>query len=80
MNTKLTLRMDERLVEKGKLEAGRRGKSVSQMVGDFFDALSTPKQPAAKKLPPLTASLVGVLKGHRMNADAYKEHLREKYL
>ena len=79
MNTKLTLRMDERLVEKGKLEAGRRGKSVSQMVGDFFDTLSTSKQPAAKKLSPLTASLVGVLKGHRMNADAYKRHLREKY-
>ena len=80
MNTKLTLRMDERLIEKGKLEAGRRGKSVSQMVGDFFDTLSTSKQPAAKKLPPLTASLVGVLKGHRMNADTYKRHLREKYL
>lgn len=80
MNTKLTLRMDESLVEKGKFEADRRGKSVSQMVGDFFDTLSTPKRPAAKKLPPLTASLVGVLKGHRMNADAYKEHLRKKYL
>ena len=80
MNTKLTLRMDESLVEKGKFEADRRGKSVSQMVGDFFDSLSTPDQQAAKKLPPLTASLVGVLKGHRMNVDSYKEHLREKYL
>lgn len=39
MNTKLTLRMDESLVEKGKFEAGRRGRSVSQMVGDFFDSL-----------------------------------------
>ena len=80
MNTKLTLRMDESLVEKGKFEADRRGKSVSEMVGDFFDSLSTPDQQAAKKLPPLTASLVGVLKGHRMNTDSYKEHIREKYL
>ncbi len=80
MNTKLTLRMDERLVEKGKFEADRRGKSVSQMVGDFFDSLSTPNQHAVKKLPPLTASLVGVLKGHRTDADSYKKHLREKYL
>ncbi len=80
MHTKLTLRMDESLVEKGKFEADRRGKSVSQMVGDFFDSLSMSSQQAAKKLPPLTASLVGVLKGSRMNADSYKEHLREKYL
>ena len=72
--------MDESLVEKGKFEADRRGKSVSQMVGDFFDSLSMSSQQAAKKLPPLTASLVGVLKGSRMNADSYKEHLREKYL
>lgn len=80
MNTKLTLRMDETLVEKGKFEADRRGKSVSQMVADFFDSLSTSNQHAAKNLPPLTASLVGVLKGHRMNVDVYREHLREKYL
>ena len=80
MNTKLTLRMDERLVEKGKFEADRRGKSVSQMVGDFFDSLSTPNQRAVKKLPPLTTSLVGVLKGYRTDADSYKQHLREKYL
>ena len=80
MNPKLTLRMDESLVEKGKVEVDRRGKSVSEMVGDFFDSLSAPDQPVAKKLPPLTASLVGVLKGHRMKTDSYKEHIREKYL
>ncbi len=80
MHAKLTLRMDESLVEKGKFEAARRGKSVSQMVGDFFDSLSSPDQQAARKLPPLTASLVGVLRGHRMNVDSYRAHLREKYL
>ncbi len=80
MHTKLTLRMDESLIEKGKFEAARRGKSVSQMVGDFFDSLSSPDQPVAQKLPPLTASLVGVLRGHRMKVDSYRAHLREKYL
>ena len=79
MKTKLTLRMDESLVEKGKFEADRRGKSVSQMVGDFFDSLSTPNQYAVKTLPPLTASLVGVLKGHRTDVDAYKKHLASRF-
>jgi hypothetical protein len=50
------------------------------MVGDFFDSLSSPDQQAAQKLPPLTASLVGVLRGHRMKVDSYRVHLREKYL
>jgi predicted HicB family RNase H-like nuclease len=34
MNKKLTLRMDTELVRTAKIEAGRRGKSVSQIVGE----------------------------------------------
>lgn len=80
MNTKLTLRMDEALVKKAKSEADRRGKSVSQMVGEFFDSLGPPNGEDTKNLPPVTASLLGVLKGHRINNSTYKKHLREKYL
>jgi hypothetical protein len=40
MNTTLTLRMDEELVQTAKTEANRRGKSVSQMVGDDLDGCS----------------------------------------
>ena len=79
MHTKLTLRMDDALVEKAKREAKRRGKSVSQMVAEFFDSLS--KTSSGKRtLPPLTASLVGVLKKHRVSEATYKKHLREKHL
>ena len=79
MNTKLTLRMDEDLVRRAKAEASRRGKSVSQMVSEFVDSLGSPRRDE-KKLPPITASLVGVLKGHRVSESAYKKHLREKHL
>ncbi len=72
--------MDETLVEKAKSEAARRGKSVSQMVGEFFDSLSASNREKAKNLPPVTASLLGVLKGRPMNDSAYKKHLRKKYL
>lgn len=40
MNTKLTLRIDDALIETAKSEASRRGKSVSRMAGEFFDFLS----------------------------------------
>lgn len=78
MNTKLTLRIEEDLVETAKEEATRRGKSVSKMVGDFFDSLKA-RQGNQQNLPPLTASLVGLLKGHGVSEADYKKHLREKY-
>lgn len=79
MKTKLTLRMDEALVNAAKTEAGRRGKSVSQMVGEFFDSLAGRKQKTGN-MPPITASLVGILKRNNLSEKDYKKHLREKYL
>jgi Family of unknown function (DUF6364) len=79
MNTKLTLRMDENIVRKAKIEAKRRGKSVSQMVAEFIEAIGL-QQNSEKELPPTTASLVGILKGKEISEEDYKTHLREKYL
>ena len=77
MNTKLTLRMDDELVRQAKAEAARRGKSVSQMVGEFVDSLNAARRD--EELPPITASLVGVLKGHDVSQADYKKHLLEKH-
>jgi len=78
MNTKLTLRMDDTLIRQAKTQAARRGKSVSQMFGEFVSSLGTSKREPT--LPPLTGSLLGVMKGHRVSENDYKEHLREKHL
>ena len=79
MNTKLTLRMDDAVIRKAKMEAKRRGKSVSRMVAEFIESIGT-RQDSEKVLPPTTASLVGILKGEDISEDDYKVHLREKYL
>ncbi len=79
MHTKLTLRMDESIVRKAKMEAKRRGKSVSRMVAEFIESIGS-RQDSEKVLPPTTASLVGILKGQEISEDDYKAHLREKYL
>lgn len=79
MNTKLTLRMDENIVRKAKIEAKRRGKSVSRMVAEFIETIGL-EQTSEKDLPPTTASLVGILKGKEISEEDYKAHLREKYL
>lgn len=79
MNTKLTLRMDEAIVRKAKNEARRRGKSVSRMVAEYFESLG-PRPEASNVLPPITSSLIGILKRRTVSADDYRRHLREKYL
>ena len=78
MNSKLTLRMDDGLIALAKAEAAQRGKSVSQMVGEFIDLLSHTEGPK-DKLPPVTAPLRGVLKNSEVSEESYKKHLREKY-
>ena len=79
MNTKLTLRMDEDVVRKAKMEAKRRGKSVSRMVAEFIESIGS-RPDLEKALPPTTASLVGILKGKTISEDDYKIHLRERHL
>ena len=77
MNAKLTLRMDAELIRRAKREAQRRGKSVSQIVGEFFDSLTSGRQVPAE-LPLITASLISILKGRRISEADYRRHLREK--
>ena len=77
MNTKLTLRMDDALVRQAKIHAVQRGKSVSQMFGEFVEALDATQR--SRSLPPVTASLLGVMKGHPVSEKDYKKHLQEKH-
>jgi len=79
MNTKLTLRLDEHLIERAKGEAEKRGKSVSQMVAEFFGSLGSAST-SRSEYPPLTASLFGVLRKKSLVESDYKRHLREKHL
>ncbi|HMP76920.1 MAG TPA: DUF6364 family protein [Kiritimatiellia bacterium] len=80
MNTKLTLRLDNRLIERAKGEAEKRGKSVSQMVGEFFGSLGPASQRGPAEYPPITSSLLGALRDKPHAENDYKRHLREKYL
>jgi hypothetical protein len=77
MNTKLTLRMEDSLIRAAKHQAARRGKSVSQMFGEFVNSLGTGRR--THNLPPLTESLRGILKGRAVSVQDYKQHLREKH-
>jgi len=78
MQTKLTLRLDAQLIERAKNHAKDRGKSVSQMVADYFALLGQEEQ--TETLAPLTRSLYGALRGADIDEEDYRRHLEEKYL
>jgi len=91
MQTKLTLRLDARLIENAKSYAAARGRSVSQLVADYFAALGArpeaPTDAAHTSYAPITASLRGALvAGSGAGTDAapderdYGDYLARKYL
>ncbi|MFT5369683.1 MAG: hypothetical protein ACI8V2_004661 [Candidatus Latescibacterota bacterium] len=81
MKTKLTLRLDEALIKKAKAQAQKRGKSVSQLVADYFTVLDVvnKKPQEDKKYSPITESLRGALRGAKVDKEDYYRYLEEKY-
>jgi hypothetical protein len=77
MNTKLTLRMDDALIQKMKRYSAKSGKSVSQLVADYFALID--EQPGENELTPWVRSLVGVIAGSKLTEADYRKHLQEKY-
>lgn len=79
MKKKLTLRLDEDLIDRAKREAKKRGKSVSQMVADFFKVLEGESSDEHKKdaLTPFTRSLIGSVKD--VDEEDYYRYLEKKH-
>ncbi len=80
MNTKLTLRMDEFLIESAKEYSARKGKSVSRIVADFFEIIRNEKLLEEYQFTPTVLSLKGILKDSITDEADYKEYLEKKYL
>ncbi len=78
MTTKLTLRIDEKLIERAKSHAQRTGKSVSRMVEDYFELLPDAGQAGHRALPPIVSSLLGILRNANVDEEDYRRHLEEK--
>lgn len=77
MNTKLTLRLDDKLIASAKRHSAESGKSVSQLVADFFALIDA--QDRDIDITPRVRSLRGVLAGSGLEESDYRSHLEEKY-
>jgi hypothetical protein len=79
MQTKLTLRLDDQLVKQAKTYAEKSGKSVSQLVADYFSLLNASAS-SKSEITPSVRRLKGVLKKSKADVQDYQKYLEEKYL
>lgn len=77
MNTKLTLRLDDKLIAKAKRYSDQSGKSVSQLVADYFALIETAPGEVAE-LTPRVRSLIGTLKEAKVTEADHRRHLERK--
>ncbi|OIO58743.1 MAG: antitoxin [Alphaproteobacteria bacterium CG_4_10_14_0_2_um_filter_63_37] len=83
MQTKLTLRLDDALIEQAKNYGKGQGKSVSQLVAEYFQLLgsaASSKQQPQEALPPRIRSLKGLILGSQITEEDYREHQIQKHL
>jgi uncharacterized protein DUF6364 len=80
MNSKLTLRLDEDLIQSAKSYSAKTGKSVSKIVADYFALIDKKLSDKQREISPLTRSLRGSLKKRKVSEEDYKKYLEKKYL
>lgn len=80
MQTKLTLRLDRKLVRRAKAHAKRTERSVSQMVADYFALLEGERGASEPELTPRVKSLLGAFGKAKAGEEDYRRYLEEKYL
>lgn len=79
MQTKLTLRLDDRLISRAKEYARDAGKSLSQIVAEYFVAIVSPV-PRSFEATPAVSRLRGILKRSGVGDESdYLAYLEKKH-
>ncbi len=79
MDNKLTLKLNQTIIEQAKEYAKKKNTSLSKLIEAYLGMLVEPEQ--EKEITPLVKSLSGVinLPKNYNEKDAYKKHLLNKY-
>lgn len=80
MDTKLTIKLNEHIIEKAKQYAKQRGTSLSKLVEHYFDVIATESM-VEEEITPLVKSLTGVIppSDPMKDKEDYIDYLIEKY-
>lgn len=80
MDTKLTLKLDNNVIERAKMYARKKNTSISHLVETYLNFLTNPKD-EKDEITPLVKSLSGIidLPKNFDNKKNYKKHIIKKY-
>jgi len=73
------LRLDDRLIDRAKRYSDRSGKSISQLVSDYFALIEAEETISGTELTPRVRAMIGSLKGASITEEDYRQHLEDKY-
>ena len=80
MSTKLTLTIDESVIDEAKQYAKSQGRSLSKLIEEYLKSVSSKdEKKIALELSPITKSLYGSVKGASADFD-YKKMLEDEIL
>jgi Family of unknown function (DUF6364) len=80
MDNKLTLRLDNDIIERAKAYAQKKNTSLSKLIESYLDVLTNNGKNEAEEVTPLVKSLSGIVDISASNhKKEYKKHLLKKY-
>lgn len=79
MHTKLTLRVEESLISSAKRYSAKSGKSLSQLVADYFALIESGAGTSPTALSPRVQALYGALAGTPLDEADHRRHLEDKH-
>jgi len=81
METKLTLRLSDNVIERAKIYARNHKVSLSKMIESYLDSITTQKEDIKTSITPLVESLSGVidLPSDFDYKKEYRDYLVKKY-
>ena len=80
MDTKLTLKLDQRIIERAKIYAKKKDTSLSKLIENYLDFIIEPNDNGSE-VTPFVKSLSGILDLSKTvdTKKEYKSHLTKKY-
>lgn len=81
MDNKLTLKLDNQVIEKAKTYARKKNTSLSKLIETYLQFLTSNNKNEEEETTPLVKSLSGILNDTKSldYKESYKKHLSKKY-
>lgn len=80
MDNKLTLKLDDQVIERAKIYARKKNTSLSKLIESYLEILTASGKNDPDEVTPLVKSLSGILSSSKTDPKKdYRSHLIKKY-